>query len=561
MARIELLCLMLGLLLAACAPTAQRSDAEKPPDDWAACRSRALVPAPSLEAAVPATTVAIPFGQSHTRSIHETVLVPDDSDAVEPSFTLSPDDRHVAYITRDRRNVVLDGLAQSTFDRTAVPLCFSPDSAHLAYVAVTAGRLTMVVDGVAGKWFDGIDADGPIFSPDSRHLAYWAQEGGRWFVVLDGRELERHDGFLRWSLTFSPDGQHLAYAGVDGKTKTVVVDGNPGSPRDGIALGHPHFSPDSRRLAYIAATGQKLIFSVDGQDFRGDWEGFEASTLRFSPDSRRVGFVARVAPPPGVSITVGEPGKRAAVIDGQTGPSYDWVGPPVFSADGGRVAYAASRSPLAAGLPSLQSEFWVVADGRPRGPYTALGDAMPLFTPDGRLVYEARTEDGWRVVLDDAADDVFDRLAPSQPVLTPDGTHLAYGAQRAGQWMVVVDSTGSGAFDDIGEGTPVFSPDGRRVAVDAAVGSQWVVVVDGGVWPERYDATLRGTPLFSPDSRHVLSAVRKGQSQMLVVDGQAGTEYDTVLPYTGRVHFDAVDCLHYIAIRGTSWYLVEENLD
>ena len=65
------------------------------------------------------------LGSSVIRSTTETVLIGDGSDAAEPTLTLSPDDRHVAYVTRDTRRVVLDGQPQPTFDRIVYPL-FQP---------------------------------------------------------------------------------------------------------------------------------------------------------------------------------------------------------------------------------------------------------------------------------------------------------------------------------------------------------------------------------------------------------------------------------------------------
>jgi hypothetical protein len=126
---------------------------------------------------------------------------------------------------------------------------------------------------------------------------------------------------------------------------------------------------------------------------------------------------------------------------------------------------------------------------------------------------------------------------------------------------VIVDGASSGTFDGIGEGTPVFSHADSRVAADVRVNGNWRVVVDGTMWPDGYDVTLRGTPVFTPDDRHVLSGVRSNRSHKVVIDGQPGPAYDTVLPYTGRIRFDAANRFHYIAIRGSTWYLVQEKLD
>ena len=57
-------------------------------------------------------------------------------------------------------------------------LVVSPDSQHVAYVAVRGGKVFVVVDGVEGKEYDGIvTGGGPRFSPDSQHVAYVAGHG------------------------------------------------------------------------------------------------------------------------------------------------------------------------------------------------------------------------------------------------------------------------------------------------------------------------------------------------------------------------------------------------
>jgi len=97
-------------------------------------------------------------------------------------------------------------------------LVVSPDSKHLAYVAVRGEKQFVVVDGEEGKEYDGIGAGTLIFSPDSKHLAYGAERGEKWLVVVDGKEGKEYDGFLRGSkLVFdSPKSFHtLEWRGIE----------------------------------------------------------------------------------------------------------------------------------------------------------------------------------------------------------------------------------------------------------------------------------------------------------------------------------------------------------
>jgi roadblock/LC7 domain-containing protein len=248
------------------------------------------------------------------------------------------------------------------------------------------------------------------------------------------------------------------------------------------------------------------------------------------------------------------------VVDGRAGSPYDEIGPPVFSPDGKHVAYTAVRARVGLGLPPFREEQLVVADGQEGQVYDGIGDGTPVFTPDGRLVYKAYVGEKLGVVVDGVRGRLYDDLASGPPVVSPDGRHVAYAARVAGKSLLILDGAESPAYDAVGEGTPVFSPDGTRVAYDARLGTKWAVVADGSEWPQRYDATLRDTPLFSPDGRHVISAVQRGGAE-IVVDGQAGQAYNAVIPGTAKIVFDSATSFHYLAIRGTRWYVVEETLN
>ena len=144
-------------------------------------------------------------------------------------------------------------------------LVVSPDSQHVAYVAVRGGKVFVVVDGVEGKEYDGIvTGGGPRFSPDSQHVAYVAGRGEKRFVVVDGVEGKEYDGTGENTLIFSPDSQRVAYEAVRGGKHFVVVDGEEGQEYDGIVGGAPRFSPDSQHVAYVAVRGGKVFVVVDG---------------------------------------------------------------------------------------------------------------------------------------------------------------------------------------------------------------------------------------------------------------------------------------------------------
>jgi Tol biopolymer transport system component len=114
---------------------------------------------------------------------------------VEDSLVFSPDGERLAYVARDTSNrpfLVLDGQEQRQYElywwSSAIsPPLFSPDGKRVAYIArePETGRHFVVSGSNAGNKYSSIRS--LTFSPDSAHLAYIAQ-GDHDSVVIDGRE-------------------------------------------------------------------------------------------------------------------------------------------------------------------------------------------------------------------------------------------------------------------------------------------------------------------------------------------------------------------------------------
>src|SRR5206468_9907370 len=113
----------------------------------------------------------------------------------------SPDGQRVAYVVRSGKKwlVVANGNEYVNEDVVNDPV-FSPDSRRLAYASREGKATIVVVDGQRQAPYPDIDRAFALpcmhpvelcFSPDSAHIAYWAPGRGKgrgilkWSVVID----------------------------------------------------------------------------------------------------------------------------------------------------------------------------------------------------------------------------------------------------------------------------------------------------------------------------------------------------------------------------------------
>lgn len=287
---------------------------------------------------------------------------------------------------------------------------------------------------------------------------------------------------------------------------------------------HPRFvegggssSVDARRVAWAAvrriARGAepsagaafvygrpRIVVLVDGLEGSGAYDN--AGPPVFSPDGKRVAFAARA----GKSWLV--------VVDGQEGTRHDEVSLASLALADARLAYGAR-----------DGRGWrMVVDGRPGPLYDEIGAAR--FSPDGsRLAYAARQGRHWHLVQGDQPGAPWDEIGTHDNIGFSSDGNVAYAARRSGKWHVVVGDQEGPPFDRILDGTPVLSPDGRRVAYGALRGKDAVAVVDGVAGPAW--ASFRAAPAFGPGGR-VAYAADRGEGAFVVVDGVEHAAGDVV---------------------------------
>jgi hypothetical protein len=401
---------------------------------------------------------------------------------------------HVAKVEGERGKELFvrrDGRRGKAYADIAHPV-FSPDGSTLGYAARGEGGLRFIINDQEGPLFDEVMPDTFVFSNDGKRHAYLAMKAGRLVAVVDGvSQAEAGGDMVPWLKppVFSADGSSVGY--LEGsrlrKKMRVVVNGKPGQVFDGVALRGPQFSPDGRRFSYAAndrSTGNSWFYVIDGQ--RG--KAFDALGVSFvfSPDGKRIAYTGHRAQQ-WFLVVDGEPeGPIEGIVDHSL----------TFSPDSRRLAYAAAKR---------DGQAYLVVDGKAGPVHDNIGASLPpgiaanqasmqtayglgsvssvLFSPDSRrIAYLAHFGRIKRIVVDGKAEDVEMEFLQGGMVFSDDSKRLAYGGRRSGESSVdktflVVDGKKGADYDALGYFG--FSHEGKHIAFTAKKGDKFVIVVDG----------------------------------------------------------------------------------
>ncbi len=400
-------------------------------------------------------------------------------------FGRSADDQHYAWAQVDENYkviVVVDGKKGSVESDAISAIVFSSDGRHCAYPARNGTKWRLVEDGAPlGPAADEINPACVVFSPDGGRLAYGARLGKKWFAVMNG-EIDLKSGYDSLSsFAFSPDGRRFAFvAGLD-SGQTVVADGRPGRFYD--TTSDPTWSPDGKHLAYAATHGRLHFIVRDDQEGpRYDWVG----TPVFSFDGRHYAYAAAKG------------NMRLVVTDGgKESPAYDMnlnIDPIVFGPEDYRLAYAVKKN----------GSWMMVVDGREGPGYVDIALGSIALNPDGKgFAYVAAVPGEWVVAENGRHSPAYDETAGGGLLTySADGRHLIYGARKDKKWFIVLDNKPGPELDYKEITAPTFSPDGKHVMYTGRRNKSWFVVTDGKAGPA-YDSVHK--PLLTNEGVHYLA--------------------------------------------------------
>lgn len=299
-----------------------------------------------------------------------------------PTLLFSPDSKHLAYVavpvttknpTKGPGLVVLDGVETRVYDDVFSDLVFSPDSRRLAFVVLKQGKKHVVIcncplegsgEGQVGRAYDRI-VEGLTFTPDSKQVVYRAEREGKWLLAVDEQETIPPGAKKFDNPIFSPDSQRQAIHISRGDKFLWLVDNEPGLEFDGV--GTFRFSPDSHRTAYLAKSGGSWYMVLDGKQSRP----FEVIGERycFTRDSRTLLAI----------VMLDKKYHLLRNLEVQAA-KYDWVGQSILlSPDGQHYAFFAHRKEQGTFLVLDGREGPVVSQGPIAGDATFTGAA---FTGD-----------------------------------------------------------------------------------------------------------------------------------------------------------------------------------
>lgn len=286
---------------------------------------------------------------------------------------------------------------------------------------------------------------------------------------------------------------------------------------EGVMAKDVCFTRDGRQAAYRAIASGKMYVVVNNAK-QAEYPSI-AEGISFSPAGK-------------ISYRATNGSMWFAVVGGQPGPAMQSVGIPVFSRDGSKWAYEASRG---IGARNDATASTVVVNTAKTGDYAACG--APAFSGDGTVMAHNvrigkagtatvafRTAEA--MVVHGKPGNEYDQV--SNPFFAPKGNRMAYRFRNEYTWTMMIDGKTQESASDIGDAH--FSDDGKSVAYRCGERGKYHMVVNGKkspVYPQI------GEPIWSPDNKtpaFIVTDATKGGEYIVYGDRQTDAYSRVYLP-------------------------------
>ncbi|MEV6611093.1 amidohydrolase family protein [Kutzneria sp. NPDC051319] len=467
-------------------------------------------------------------------------------------------------------------------DRAGTPLAIrqgtnvagqlSPDGATIAMDLLGVLWLVPAGGGAAERITDDLmDIAQPDWSPDGRRLIFQSYRDGNfniWVVDRDGSGLKQltEGPFDHREPRFSPDGRTVVFSsdltGSYGIHLLDVATGKITQLSDTpVEEYEPAWSPDGAKVAFVAAGNRIDVVTV------ADGSRSTAITVTatqqlhspaFTPDGKDLVYnlVTAAAPPNAPASSELYLSGKPLVTGEEAFPfRVSWHGNDfLYSSDG-----ALRRRSLAGG-PAAVVAFTAPVDVQPAKytkrrrdfdsprPKPVVGIGSPVLSPDGTKVAFRALNDIYTMTIGQSPQPLTrDDWWKSDPAWSPDGRFLSYSTDRAGKLDIWLRDLGTGQerqLTNLPNAAAVsgsWSRDGKFLAFLDQTGALYTIEVATGTVQKVFTATFEpGRPTWSPDGTVIaLAAIvpystryREGLSKILLVNRVTGAaQYVDPLPH------------------------------
>lgn len=415
----------------------------------------------------------------------------------------------------------------------------------------------------------------PSWSPRGDRIAYQSYVGGTyhiWTMRPDGSERRQltSGGWDDREPVYSPDGRQIAFASDrgGGSYNVWILDVGSGALRQ---LTHaaadasnyqPTWSPDGASVAYVEDNADSQLILSMAASGAGDPRVLHTHTQgtvyspTWSPDGARLAYVLHDPSTAGPNEGAGFPRlmiNGSAVTEGEdvfTFPAQ-WLGSDrlLYAADGKirerDLAGGDVRDvPFSARVSFRRSSYRRRKyDFESRKAQDVKGIANPVLSPDGSTVAFVALNQLWTMKIGRKpvaiTDDVYYKATP---FWSPDGSQLAYSSDREGPEAIYIRDMRNGRERKLtgpfagAQVRGAWSPDGEKIAFLSSIDGSgnagtYVADVAGGEVRQILTPLFEpGRPTWGPDSNIVALAAwkpysnrfREGQSLILTVDVTTG---------------------------------------